>query len=162
MGYGSFIKFDHDFIGREALENMADKPQRKKVTFAWDGDAVVKAYASLFQKDEAIYKFIDLPIANYSAASHDKVVNAAGKTVGLSMFSGYSYNERTMLSLGVVDSDVELGDELTLYWGEPDGGTEKTTVENHRLLEVKVVVSPTPYTEMARSTYAQGWRTKNT
>ncbi len=161
MGYGSFIKFDHDFIGREALEKMAEKPQRKKVTFAWNGEDVVKAYASLFQKDQPIYKFIDLPIANYSAASHDKVTNTTGKTVGLSMFSGYSYNERTMLSLGVVDADVQIGDELTLYWGEPNGGTEKTTVENHRMLEVKVTVGPTPYTEMARSTYAKGWRTKN-
>ncbi len=38
MGYGPFVKFDHEFIGREALEKMvADKrPQRKKVTFEWD------------------------------------------------------------------------------------------------------------------------------
>ena len=25
MGYGSFVKFDHDFIGREALEKMKDR-----------------------------------------------------------------------------------------------------------------------------------------
>src|SRR5438105_6659254 len=36
LGYGPFVKFDHDFIGREALEKMAGKPQRKKVTFAWN------------------------------------------------------------------------------------------------------------------------------
>ena len=30
-----------------------------------------------------------------------------GNTVGLSMFSGSSFNERTMLSLGVVDPDIE-------------------------------------------------------
>ena len=35
LGYGPFVKFDHDFIGREALEKIADKPHRKKVTFAW-------------------------------------------------------------------------------------------------------------------------------
>lgn len=160
MGYGPFIKFDHDFIGREALEKMANAPQRKKVTFAWNGEDVIKAYASLFQKDQPINKFIDLPISNYSAASHDKVVDNQGNTVGLSMFSGYSYNERTMLSLGVVDDSVSIGDELTLVWGEPDGGTEKTTVEDHRLLEIKVKVGPTPYTDMARNTYSDGWRTK--
>src|SRR3972149_4447247 len=38
MGYGPFIKFDHDFIGREALERMAREPQRKKGTFAWNGE----------------------------------------------------------------------------------------------------------------------------
>ncbi len=160
LGYGPFIKFDHEFIGREALEKMADAPHRKKVTFAWSGDDVLKAYASLFQKDKPINKFIDLPISNYTSAGHDKVVNADGKVVGLSMFSGYSYNERTMLSLGVVDADVEIGDELTLYWGEPDGGTDKITVEEHEMLPIKVIVSPTPYSEVARNTYSAGWRTE--
>src|SRR6476646_3660884 len=40
MGYGSFVKFDHDFIGRGALEKMAARPHRKKVTFAWNSDDV--------------------------------------------------------------------------------------------------------------------------
>ena len=30
LGYGPIVKFDHDFIGREALEKMAKQPQRKK------------------------------------------------------------------------------------------------------------------------------------
>ncbi|MFK7733673.1 MAG: hypothetical protein AB8B48_18785 [Pseudomonadales bacterium] len=161
MGYGPFIRFDHDFIGREALEKMQDQPQRKKVTFAWNGDDVLKSYASLFQKDKPVHKFIDLPVSNYTSAGHDKVVNAQGETVGLSMFTGYSFNERTMLSLGVVDADVNEGDELTLYWGEPDGGTDKITVEKHEMLAVRVVVSPTPYSEVARNTYSEGWRTKS-
>src|ERR1041385_3901140 len=29
LGYGPFVKFDHDFIGRDALEKMATQPQRK-------------------------------------------------------------------------------------------------------------------------------------
>ena len=36
LGYGPFVKFDHDFVGREALEKIAGKPHRKKVTFAWN------------------------------------------------------------------------------------------------------------------------------
>ena len=48
IGYGPFVKFDHDFIGREALEKMANKPQRKKVTFAWNGEDVAKIFASMF------------------------------------------------------------------------------------------------------------------
>ena len=35
LGYGPFVKFDHDFIGSDALKKLADKPHRKKVTFAW-------------------------------------------------------------------------------------------------------------------------------
>ena len=112
LGYGPFVKFDHDFIGREALEKIADKPHRKKVTFAWHGDDMAKIYASLFQPDGENYKFYDLPNSNYASSSYDKVMRK-GQVVGFSMFGGYSYNERTALSLGVVDPDVKIGEELT-------------------------------------------------
>ena len=36
MAYGGFMKFDHDFIGREALEKMSKGQHRKKVTLALD------------------------------------------------------------------------------------------------------------------------------
>jgi vanillate/3-O-methylgallate O-demethylase len=157
LGYGPFVKFDHDFIGREALEKMASQPQRKKVTFAWNAEDVVKVYQSLFEMGDP-YKFIDLPISNYASSSFDKLLKG-GKTVGLSMFAGYSYNERSVLSLGVVDPGVEIGAELTLVWGEEGGGTKKTTVERHKQMEVRAVVSPVPYSKVVRETYAEGWRT---
>jgi vanillate/3-O-methylgallate O-demethylase len=158
LGYGIFVKFDHDFIGREPLEKIDQKTQRKKVTFAWNSDDVVKIYRSLFEQGDT-YKFIDLPISNYASSSYDKVAGKGGKTVGLSMFAGYSYNERSVLSLGVVDHDVEIGTELTLVWGEEGGGTKKPTVERHKQMEVRAVVSPVPYSKVARETYAEGWRT---
>ncbi|HTW24556.1 MAG TPA: aminomethyltransferase family protein [Candidatus Baltobacteraceae bacterium] len=158
LGYGIFVKFDHDFIGREALEKIDQATQRKKVTFAWNGEDVADVYKSLLEPGEP-YKFIDLPISNYASASFDKLVGKGGKTVGLSMFAGYSYNERSVLSLGVVDHDVEIGTELTLVWGEPNGGTKKATVERHKQKEIRAVVSPVPYSKVARETYAEGWRT---
>jgi vanillate/3-O-methylgallate O-demethylase len=48
---------------------------------------------------------------------------------------------------------------VTLVWGEPDGGTRKTTVERHRQFEVRALVAPIPYSRMARETYHAGWRT---
>src|SRR5947199_1956682 len=72
MGYGSFIKFDHDFIGREALEKIAGQPHRKKVTFAWNKTDVLKVFESLFEQGP-IYRFIDLPLTNYASASYDKI-----------------------------------------------------------------------------------------
>ncbi|PZN30562.1 MAG: glycine cleavage system protein T, partial [Proteobacteria bacterium] len=159
LGYGPFIKFDHDFIGREALEKMADKPHRKKVTFAWHHEDMAKIYASLFIPGEEHYKFFDLPIANYGSSSFDKVM-MGDKVVGFSMFGGYSYNERTALTLGIVDPDINIGDVLTLVWGEENGGTKKPTVERHKQLEVRVKVSPVPYARDARENYAEGWRTR--
>jgi vanillate/3-O-methylgallate O-demethylase len=156
LGYGPFVKFDHDFVGKEALEKMADRPHPKKVTFAWNSDDVVKVFASMFEPGD-IYKYIDFPQTNYASASYDKIVSD-GKTVGYSMFAGYSYNERSMLSLGVVAPEVEIGSEVTLVWGEPDGGTQKPTVERHRQVEIRAIVSPAPYSKVVRETYAPGWR----
>ena len=121
------MKFDHDFIGREALEKIAGKPHRKKVTFAWNADDVAKVFRSFFEPGVENYKYIDVPNANYASSNYDAVTKN-GRTVGLSMFTGYSYNERSWLSLGVVDPDVQVGDVLTLVWGEENGGTE----EDHR------------------------------
>ena len=159
LGYGPFVKFDHDFIGREALEKKAKEPHRKKVTFAWNGEDMGKIYASLFVPGQEHYKFFDLPIANYASSSFDKVT-MGGKVVGYSMFGGYSYNERTSLSLGVVDPNINVGDVLTLSWGEESGGTKKTTVERHKQLDVRVKVSPVPYARDVREGYHEGWRTR--
>ena len=158
LGYGSFIKFDHDFIGREALEKMDSESQRKKVTFAWNSEDVTRVFRSLFEPGELNYKYIDLPLSNYTSATYDQILSG-GKLVGFSMFSGYSHNERSMLSLGVVDPQVEIGTEVTLVWGEEGGGTRKTTVERHRQIEFRAIVSPAPYSKVAREEYADGWRT---
>jgi vanillate/3-O-methylgallate O-demethylase len=158
LGYGGFVRFDHDFIGREALERMVEEPKRNKVTLAWNGEDVAHAMGTLFEKGDAA-KYIDLPLSNYSTWPYDRVM-AGDEVVGLSTFSGYSYNERSMLSLAMVDLDVEIGAEVTLIWGEEDGGSAKPVVERHAQTEIRAVVSPCPYSEVARTTYHEGWRSK--
>ncbi len=160
LGYWPFVKFDHDFIGREALEEMADHPRWKKVTLAWNGDDVARAMATLFQAGDPV-KYIDLPLSNYATWPYDKVLKD-GEMVGVSTFSGYSYNERSMLSLAMVDVNLELGTEVTLIWGEEGGGSAKPVVERHVQAEIRAIVSPCPYSEVARTSYAEGWRTKAT
>ncbi len=160
LGYGFYIDWKSDFIGKEALTGMKDGPNRKKATFEWNSEDVVKVIASAFQRGEAPCKWIDFPQPNYASTSADRVMKGS-KMVGMSMFNGYSYNERCMLSLGVVAPEVEVGDELVLVWGEPDGGSEKTSTERHVQAEIRVRVSPTPYSHDARETYAGGgWREK--
>ena len=60
----------------------------------------------------------------------------------------------------MVDVDLELGTEVTLVWGEQDGGSSKPVVERHAQAEIRAIVSPAPYSEVARSSYHEGWRTK--
>jgi vanillate/3-O-methylgallate O-demethylase len=158
LGYGHIVKFDHDFIGREALEKMAGEPRRKKVTLAWNSADVVQVIRSMFEPGD-IYKYIDLPLSNYTSATYDRIMSG-DRVVGFSMFSGYSYNERAMLSLAVVDPDIEIGREVTLVWGEEGGGSQKTTVERHKQIEIRAIVSPAPYAKAVREEYAEGWRTE--
>jgi vanillate/3-O-methylgallate O-demethylase len=160
LGYGPFVKFDHDFAGREALQKMVDQQrvQRKKVTFEWNNDDLSRILGSIANPG-ANHKFFDLPIANYASSSYDRVM-MGDKAVGLSMFSGYSDNEHVALSLGVVDANINFGDVLTLVWGEENGGTRKPTVERHVQTEVRVRVAPVPYARDAREGYHQGWRSR--
>jgi vanillate/3-O-methylgallate O-demethylase len=158
LGYWTFVKFDHDYIGREALEEMGDEAPRRKVTLAWNGEDVAGAIGTMFDKGDAV-KYIDIPLSNYATWPYDKVLRD-DEEVGISSFSGYSYNERSYLSLAIVDNDVEIGTEVTLVWGEEGGGSTKPVVERHRQADIRAVVSPCPYSEVARSSYHEGWRTK--
>ena len=151
LGYGSFVKFDHDFTGREALEKLGE-PTRKKVTLAWNGEDVTRAMGTMFQKKNRA-KYIDLPLSNYSTWPNDKILKD-GELVGVSTFSGYSSNESSMLSLAVVDiAQSEPGTEVTLVWGEEGGGSEKPVVERHVQTEIRATVSPVPYAEVVRASY---------
>ena len=160
LGYGIYIKYDHDFIGRQALEKIKNQPHRRKVTFEWNAEDVMKVHRSHLLPGEENYKTIDLPLANYASTSADRIM-MGDRIAGLSMFAGYSYNERAMLSLGFVDADIKQGDVLSLVWGEPDGGTNKTTVEPHQQTQIRVKVSAVPYSRDARESYAPSWRTRN-
>jgi vanillate/3-O-methylgallate O-demethylase len=151
LGYGSFVKFDHDFTGRKALEQMAP-PRRKKVTLAWHGDDVARAIGTMFQPEDRA-KYIDLPLSNYSTWPNDRVMQD-GKMVGVSTFSGYSSNESSMLSLAIVDVEQsEPGTEVTLVWGEEGGGSAKPVVERHVQTEIRATVSPVPYADVVRASY---------
>jgi vanillate/3-O-methylgallate O-demethylase len=153
LGYGPFVKFDHDFVGRERLEKIADHPRRKKVTLVWNADDVTRVFNTLFHDGGDIAKYIDLPLANYSTLPHDKVLKG-GKTVGISTYTGYTYNERAMISLAMIDVEhSETGTELTLVWGEEGRGSSKPTVERHTQAEIRATVAPAPYAEIARVAY---------
>ncbi|GBD17118.1 Aminomethyltransferase [bacterium HR26] len=152
LGYGGILKFDHDFIGREALEEKAKEPHRKKVTLAWNGEDVARAFATLFTEPKGQRaKYIDLPLSQYATWMYDKVLNRQGEVIGISTFCGYSSNEGKMLSLAMLEEAyAEPGTEVTLVWGEEGGGSRKPSVERHVQVEIRATVGPVPYSEAAR------------
>jgi glycine cleavage system aminomethyltransferase T len=142
IGYGRFVSFDHDFVGRAALEEAVDKPTRTKVTLVWNSDDVTDVFESLLQKGDT-YKYIDLPI--FLWASHFDTVFKNGDPIGVSKYPTYDYNERTMLSLGVVDKEhSKPGTELTFVWGE-EGESMNPAVEPHAQTDIRATVAPVPY-----------------
>ncbi len=162
LGYAHMVKFDHDFVGRAALEAMAAQPQRKKVTLALDNESVSEAIYGQFGKGELRPKYMEFPSAVYAMHPFDRV-EKDGKLVGLSTWIGYTANEGKMLTLAMVEPEfAEPGTEIELVWGEPDGGTSKPTVEPHRQIKITGVVAPVPYSEVARNSYAPSWRNKET
>jgi glycine cleavage system aminomethyltransferase T len=159
LGYGHYVKPDHDFVGREALEEMASSEHRQKVTLVLDDDDVTRTIGSMFQ-EAGRAKFMDWPAAVYSMHQYDDVT-VDGESVGISTWIGYSSNEGKMLTLAVLDAEhAEPGTKVTLVWGEEDGGTTKPTVEPHVQTEIRATVAPAPYVEAVRTAYAPGtsWR----
>jgi len=152
LGYGAFVKFDHEFTGRAALEKLESQQQREKVTLVWNGDDTAADLGTLFEHGD-VAKYIDLPLANYSTLPYDKVIKD-GKIVGLSTYTGYTYNERAVISLAIIDKQfAKIGSQLTVVWGEEGGGTAKPTVERHKQKEIRVTVAPAPIADVARLQY---------
>ena len=155
LGYGMVVKFDHDFIGREALEKIAQNPRRRKVTLALNSEDVQRGIATMYGPHPRT-KYFDFPSAVYSTLPYDKVMKD-GKVIGVSTWIGYSANEGRELTLAIVDVEhAEPGTEVTFVWGEEGGGSSKPTVERHKQLEIRATVSPVPYSEPARAAYRVG------
>lgn len=160
IGYGAFVKFDHDFIGREALEKMAGKKHRKKVTLALEEDDVRRVIGTMFQTSNRC-KYMDFPSSVYSMHPYDKVL-FNGDLVGISTWISYTANEGKFLTLAILEEEfTKPGTKVSLVWGEPNGGSAKPTVERHVQTEIRAIVSPVPYSRVAREQYVEGgWRAK--
>jgi vanillate/3-O-methylgallate O-demethylase len=151
IDYGRLIKFDHDFIGRDALERLASQPHRKKVTLVWEPDDVIKAFATLFT-DERM-KYLDMPGSQYTTHPYDSI-HKDGKLAGISTYAVYSSNARRWISLAMVDeAQAATGTPVSVTWGEPHGGTRKSTVEKHIQTQIRATVAPSPYAAEARDHY---------
>ena len=151
LGYGRLVKFDHDFVGAEALQQRAKEPQRKKVTLVWDPQDMARVVASMWMPGPK-YKYFNMPKARYGLYQMDEVLKD-GRRVGISMDCGYLANERVVVSLAVIDESLAIpGSTVTVLWGE-DPNSAKPQVEAHVQTEIRATVAPAPYGAHARTTY---------
>lgn len=151
LGYGRTVKFDHDFFGRDALEQKAAEQKQAKVTLVWNPDDVAAAVRSLFEPGLPA-KYIELPKSRYALYHVDKVLKD-GVLVGLSMDLGYIANEHAYVSLATVSVEhAEPGTEVVVVWGE-DPHSRKPAVELHRQVEIRATVAPAPFVQEVRDHY---------
>jgi vanillate/3-O-methylgallate O-demethylase len=147
-GQGHLVDLHHDFIGREALDDMINNQQRARVTLVWDREDVVDVYSSLFTEGET-KKFIPLPdTAHQWSVAHYDVIRKNGKDVGFSKYPGYLYYKREMLSLASIDLEYsDPGTRVSFIWGE---STEKLGVERHQRTKIQATVAESPYIQAGR------------
>lgn len=134
LGWGKSVKFDHDFLGRDALEAEVANPRRVMRTLVWNAEDVVDIYASYFRAGQP-YQFMEIPRDQRGFMYADKV-QVGDETIGVSTSRGYSYYFREMLSLCVIDVEhAEIGTDVAVVWGNP-GEPQKI---------VRAKTAPAPY-----------------
>jgi len=133
LGWADNVAFDHEFVGRDALEAEVRNPSRTMVTLEWNAEDVGDVYQSLFR--EETYQPMDLPTEQHWSMRADSVL-ADDEEVGVSTSRGYSYYFKEMLSLCSID--VAYADpvtEVTVVWGDLDWPKK----------EINATVAPAPY-----------------
>lgn len=145
LGYAKLINFDHDFIGKAALKEEVDNPQRKLVSLMWDEDDVCRVNNSIF-RDGDNHKYIDsLPRLGWARQPYDTVLKD-GNVVGISRTRSYEWDVRGIVSLCTIDTEFsEPGTTVNVVWGEPNGDSPNPNIEDHVPTEIEAVVRSTPY-----------------
>ncbi len=138
LGYGKSIAFNHDFIGREALERARDQALRTKVTLVFNQDDVRKVFG-----DDTGF------LLSYARFR----VESGGELAGMTFYSAFIDPAKTILSLALVSGKFAVpGTEVTVSWGEhPGPGTDPNADLGFPTL--RATVQPSPYSEIARTTY---------
>lgn len=150
LGYDHIVTFDHDFVGKEALQARQDEPKRRKVTLVWDAEDVIDVYASLFEDGEP-GQYFTMPdtFGEYGEITRYDAVRKEGDLVGVSKWPAYHYNHRDVISLCTIDEEYsEPGTDVTLTWGEQTG---KSRLARHVDTEISATVMPSPYWEKGRA-----------
>lgn len=137
LGYGHMIKFDHEFIGRDALERMADEPHGRKVWLRWNPDDVVRVLTGAELGDPDQYR----PTDPYKMSSlHQDEVRVDGKTVGIAHVQAYTVNVGWVSIASMSEGVATEGAEVEIVWGDYDGAAGNPLVPDHVLTTIRATV----------------------
>lgn len=129
-------RFNHDFVGREALEAEMAEPKRRVVSLELNPDDIADVIRSQFTDDP--YKYIDFPCAEQQPAGghQDWVCDKDGNHIGISANPTYSSHYHVMISHAVIDVDkIVEGDEVIIKWGD----------YGEKIKDIRATIGPFPY-----------------
>jgi len=151
LGYGKVVKYDHEFVGMDALRAHSEGPQRRKVTLVWNPEDVSRIFSSLWTPGPT-FKYFSLPKARYGQFQMDEVL-VDGRRAGISMDCGYVVHDQAVVSLAVVEEELAApGTEVRVVWGE-NPVSKKPVVEAHDQFQVRATVESVPLDSFARTRY---------
>ena len=140
LGYGRVVNFDHEFVGRDALQARKDEPHLVKVFLRWNEDDAAAVMASSTQDYPRGAKFMEMPSAHYATAHYDQVLAGASR-IGVANWPVYTVNFGGWVQLGLVEeAHAADGTELEILWGNESAIGTKLRVEPHRARTVRVTV----------------------
>ena len=112
-------KFDHEFVGRKALEEELASPKRKLVSLEFNADDLADVYRSQFT--DTPYKRIEHPVAEPQPCGghQDYVTDTDGNIIGISSVPTFSAHFHAMISHAIIDIDKAAeGSEVLVQWGD--------------------------------------------
>lgn len=141
VGWGYLVNFDHDFMGKEALQKIAENPPYKQVTLEWNAEDVADVFASQFRDDkedmyEPIEYFSGFDDMSQMMALRVDYVLAGDEKIGIASGKTYAYYENRMISLAKIKPEyAEIGKEVEVLWGSPQ----------YKQKKIRAKVAPFPY-----------------
>jgi glycine cleavage system aminomethyltransferase T len=134
LGYGRSVAFNHDFIGREALEKARDTVPRTKVTLVFHPADVSEILGTEF-------------FLSYARSR----VEVGGELVGLTYQTASLDPVSTVLSLTLIDKRFATpGTEVTVVWGDHPGPGGPADA-HQSFPRIRATVQPAPFDEHART-----------
>ncbi|MGI6217492.1 MAG: glycine cleavage T C-terminal barrel domain-containing protein [Coriobacteriales bacterium] len=144
LGWGHIVNFNHDFLGKEALEKISKSPHREMVTLEWNHEDILDVERSQFEDKTPYFPIegpVDIPQNGEFEYRGDQVL-ADGKCVGISTGRCFSWYYRKMLSLAVIKPEyATIGTEVKILWGD----------EDTRQKEIRATVARFPYMDLERN-----------
>jgi glycine cleavage system aminomethyltransferase T len=128
LGWIKMINFDHEFVGRAALEKIVAEKKRTMVTLEWNTEDILDIHRTQLEPGTP-YADISAPDdVNYgNSVYHADKVLADEREIGISTGRMVSAYFQKMISICTIDTPYsKIGTEVIVLWGEP--GTKQKKI----------------------------------